>query len=240
MKLFPAVDILDGKAVRLLEGKIDSVTVYGDPLEMAHKWASKGAEFLHIVNLNAAFGQPNKNNEILKKIASEVNLIAELGGGMRNEESIRYALDELGFNRIIIGSSIVTSPKLVKDMARIYSNRIVAGLDARAGKLAIKGWQEDSTNTPLETAEWLKDFGITDIIYTDISRDGRLVGPNFDATKKLQQDSGMNVIASGGVSSLTDLVKLKKDGIYGAIIGKALYEDKIDLGEAIQECQPKE
>lgn len=236
MKLFPAVDILDGQAVRLLEGKRDKVTVYGDPLEMAHKWAEKGAKYLHIVDLNSAFGEFNKNEDILKKIAREINITVELGGGLRSEDRIKYILDEVGFARAIIGSSIVTDPELLEKVAKVYGERIVAGLDARNGKLSIKGWLEDSAKTPLETALWLKQYGIKDIVYTDISRDGKLVGANVQGTKELQYESRMNVIASGGVSKLSDLLTLKDNGIYGAIIGKALYENTIDLKEALRLC----
>lgn len=236
MKLFPAVDILDGKAVRLLEGKRDKVTVYGDPLEMAHKWADMGAEYLHIVDLNSAFGENKKNQDILKKIAREINITLELGGGLRTIDKIKYALDELGFNRAIVGSSLVTEPKMTEQAAKLFGQRIVAGLDARNGKLAIKGWVEDSEKTPLDTALWLKKHGITDIVYTDITRDGKLVGANTKATKQLQLESGMNVIASGGVSKIEDLLILKQASIYGAIIGKALYEHTIDLKEALKLC----
>ncbi len=237
MKLFPAIDILDRKAVRLIQGKRDSVTVYGDPVEMAHKWASMGAEYLHIVDLNAAFGEFNKNGDILKIIAQEIKVITQLGGGMRSEKNIRNALDEIGFSRVIIGSGIVTMPELIEKITKLYGTNIVAGLDVKDGKLAIKGWQEYSPKSPLEVTEWLKNLGIIDIVYTDITKDGKLVGPNFDATKNLQEKSKMNVIASGGVSRLSDLIKLKQDKIYGAIIGKALYENKIDLEEAIKACQ---
>lgn len=236
MKLFPAVDILDGKAVRLLEGKREKLTIYGDPLEMAHKWADMGAQYLHIVDLNAAFGESGRNTEILKKIARETKAVVELGGGLRTADNVKYALDEIGFDRAIIGSSIVTNPKMLEEVGKNYKKRIVAGLDARDGKLFIKGWLEESKKTPLETALWLKEYGIEDIVYTDISRDGKLVGANGEATISLQNQSGMNVIASGGVWKIEDLLSLKELGIYGAIIGKALYEKTIDFKEALKLC----
>lgn len=235
MKLFPAVDILDGKAVRLLEGKREKVTVYGEPLEMAHRWADMGAQYLHIVDLNAAFGEKGRNAKLLKSIAKEIDITLELGGGMRTHDDVAYALDELGFSRAVIGSSLVTNPKIIDEIA-VYGNRIVAGLDARDGKLCIKGWVEQTQKTPLELALRLKESGITDIIFTDISRDGKMTGANADATIQLQQKSAMNVIASGGVSKIEDLLELKSKGIYGAIIGKALYENTIDLREALKLC----
>lgn len=236
MKLFPAVDILDNKAVRLLEGKRENLTIYGDPLEMAHKWSNMGAQYLHIVDLNAAFGEKGKNDDILKKIASEVDITLELGGGLRSQDRVKFVLDELGFDRAIIGSSIVTEPKMVEGLAKIYRERIVAGLDAKDGYLCIKGWLEKSKLTPLEAALRLGEMGIEDIVFTDISRDGMQTGANVESTKNLQNESQMNVIASGGVGSLDDLIRLKESKIYGAIIGKALYDNKIDLKEALKRC----
>lgn len=235
MRLFPAVDILDGKAVRLLEGKRDKLTVYGEPLEMAHKWADMGARYLHIVDLNSAFGEKGQNTKILKAIAKEIGITLELGGGMRTKDDIKYAIEELGFSRAVIGSSLVTNPEILDEIA-VYGDRIVGGLDARDGKLCIKGWVEQTAKTPLEVALKLKESGITDIVYTDISRDGKMSGANTAATKELQEKSRMNIIASGGVSKIEDLLELKSRGIYGAIIGKALYENSIDLREALRLC----
>ena len=237
MKIFPAVDILDNKAVRLIKGRREDVTIYGDPLEMAHKWADMGAQYLHIVDLNAAFGEPNKNDDILKKIASDVKTTLEIRGGMRSQDRVKYVLDELGFNRIVLGTSIVTNRALVENLAKIYGKRIVAGLDAQDGLLRIKGWLEQSRFTPLETALWLKELGVGDIIFTDISRDGTQKGVNLESVIELQKKSRMNVIASGGVGSLEDLLRLKEKGAYGAIIGKALYGNKIDLREALRVCR---
>lgn len=235
MKLFPAVDILDGKAVRLLEGKRDMLSVYGNPLDMAHKWADMGAQYIHIVDLNSAFGEKGKNTEILKAIAKEITITLELGGGMRTREDVDYAIEELGFSRAVIGSSLVTNPEIIDEISK-YGDKIVGGLDARDGKLFIKGWVEQTSKTPLEVALRLKESGITDIVYTDIARDGKMTGANTHLTKELQEKSRMNIIASGGVSKIEDLLELKSKGIYGAIIGKALYENTIDLREALSLC----
>lgn len=235
MKLFPAVDILDGKAVRLLEGRRDKLTIYGEPLDMAHKWADMGARYLHIVDLNAAFGEKGKNTKILKAIAKEIDITLELGGGMRTRDDVTYAIEELGFSRAVIGSSLVTNPEILDEIG-VYGDKIVAGLDARDGKLCIKGWLEQTEKTPLEVALWLKESGIMDIIFTDISRDGKMSGVNTFATRELQEKSRMNIIASGGVCKIEDLLELKSNGIYGAILGKALYENTIDLREALRLC----
>ena len=189
------------------------------------------------MDLNAAFGEPNKNDDILKKIASDVKITLEIGGGMRSQDRVKYVLDELGFNRIVLGTSIVTNRALVENLAKIYGKRIVAGLDAQDGSLRIKGWLEQSRFTPLETALWLKELGVGDIIFTDISRDGTQKGVNLESVIELQKKSRMNVIASGGVGSLEDLLRLKEKGAYGAIIGKALYGNKIDLREALRVCR---
>ena len=237
MKLFPAVDILDNKAVRLLEGKRDLATVYGHPLDMAHQWADMGAKYLHIVDLNAAFGENYKNEDLLRRIAKEINAVIQLGGGMRTLDRIKYALDELGFDRVIVGSAVITNPDMIEGAAKLYGNKIVAGLDSREGKLSIKGWTEQSAVTPFEAALRLKQMGVEDIVFTDISRDGKLTGVNADATKELQGKSGLNVIASGGISRMEDLLSLKQKGIYGAITGKAIYEKTIDLREALNICE---
>ena len=236
MKLYPAVDILDGKAVRLLEGIRGKVTVYGDPLEMAHKWAKQGAKNLHIVDLNAAFDGTYTNEDILKHIAREINITIEIGGGIRSESRARYVLDKLGFDRGIVGSSIISMPDMIERLGYIYGNKIVAGLDAKNGKISIKGWKEEYDISPLEIAKRIVDLGIEDIIYTDISRDGKMSGANIEATKKLQNECKMNVIASGGVGCIKDLINMKNEKIYGAIIGKALYENTINLAEAMKIC----
>jgi phosphoribosylformimino-5-aminoimidazole carboxamide ribotide isomerase len=240
MKLFPAIDILDKKAVRLLYGKRDNETVYGDPVEMAVKWTSLGARYIHIVDLNGAFDNSDINKDILAAIRENTDATLQLGGGIRTADKIKYCLDELGYDRVIAGSICVQSPQEVEKAAAIYKDRIVAGLDAMDGRLRIKGWVEEAPLTPLEVALRLKEYGISDIVYTDISRDGALFGINAEACEKLQRETGMNVIASGGLSGYDDIVNLAEKNIYGAIMGKALYEGRINLSEALDLCGKKE
>jgi len=236
MKLFPAIDILDKKAVRLLYGKRDNVTIYGDPIEMISKWASMGAKNIHIVDLNGAFDDSRVNEDILKAIRKEVKVSIQLGGGLKTFNRVQYVLDELGYDRAIIGSACITEPEMIKQAGKRYANRIVAGLDAYEDKLKIKGWVESTEVSPLEVALRLKDIGLEDVVYTDISRDGALTGINVASTKKLQASSGMNIIASGGFKDYEDIKELLKNNIYGLILGKAMYENRIDLREALKLC----
>ena len=236
MKLFPAIDILDKKSVRLLYGKRDEVTIYGDPVDMVAKWSSMGAQNIHIVDLNGAFDNTRVNEDILRAIRREVNVVLQLGGGIRDFYRVQYVLDELGFDRAIIGSACVTNPELIKQACARYGNRIVAGLDSVDNKLKIKGWVEETPKIPLEVALELKEYGVEDIVFTDISRDGALTGINYEATKTLQEQSGMQIIASGGLKDYEDITILKNDNIYGAILGKAMYEGKIDVKEALKLC----
>ncbi|MDR3262699.1 MAG: 1-(5-phosphoribosyl)-5-[(5-phosphoribosylamino)methylideneamino]imidazole-4-carboxamide isomerase [Clostridiales bacterium] len=234
MILFPAIDILDGKAVRLHLGKRETAVVYGEPAELAKKWAACGAEFLHIVDLNAAFDNTSVNDDIIKSIRKAVNIPLQLGGGFKSMDRIKYCLEDVGIDRAIIGSAAVTKPDLFKRAAELYGGRIICGVDERNGKVSIKGWTDDSETTPAELCREIKKAGITTVVYTDITRDGALSGVNVDKTFALQKASGLNVIASGGVASVDDIIKLKEKGIYGAILGKALYTGAIDLIAALE------
>ncbi len=237
MKLFPAIDILDKVAVRLLYGKREQRTIYGDAVEQAQKWTNQGAEYIHIVDLNGAFDHSNVNKDILVRIRNSTKAILQLGGGLRTLQDIQYAIEHLGYDRIVLGSACVQNPKLVEQTCALYGNKIVAGLDALDGKLKIKGWAQDTLLSPQQVALKLKEYGISDIVYTDIGRDGALVGANVAACKLLQEQTGMNIIASGGIKGYSDIVQLKDAGIYGAIIGKALYEGKIELTKALELCK---
>lgn len=237
MKLFPAIDILDNKAVRLLYGKRNEVTVYGDPVEMVAKWTSLGAKYIHIVDLNGAFDSTEVNKDILIAIRKSTSAILQLGGGIRSLQKIQYVLDELGYDRAVVGSACVQDTAMVQKAASLYGTRVVAGLDAKDGKLAIKGWTQDTPVTPMEVALQLKEYGVLDIVYTDINRDGALTGLNIEACRLLAAQTGMNIIASGGLAGYGDIVKVKENNIYGAILGKALYEGKIDLQKALEICR---
>ena len=189
--------------------------------------------FLHLVDLDGALAGRSVNEETIKKIVSSVNIPVEIGGGIRSEEAVKNMLS-LGVKRVIIGTKAVEEPEFLKDMVEKFgADAIAAGIDAKAGMVAIQGWEQVSTVTATELCLKMKEYGVKHIIYTDISRDGMLSGPNIPATKKLTLETGLDIIASGGVSCMEDLQSLYDAGISGAIIGKALYENRVDLEEAV-------
>lgn len=233
MILYPAIDIKDGKCVRLSQGSFAAVTVYSDhPLEMALKWEECGAQWLHTVDLDGARSGGPVNMGIVGDIAARVKMKVQMGGGIRNMGTIERAL-EAGISRVILGTSAVKDPNLVKEALGKYPGSIVIGIDARDEMVAIEGWEKLSTFTAVEFAKRMVDLGAGCIIYTDISTDGMMKGPNLSAMEKMAGATGIDIIASGGVSSLSDILALKETGVAGAIIGKALYTGSLDLAEAI-------
>ncbi|MBD5099996.1 MAG: 1-(5-phosphoribosyl)-5-[(5-phosphoribosylamino)methylideneamino]imidazole-4-carboxamide isomerase [Clostridiales bacterium] len=234
MILFPAVDVLDNRAVRLLYGKRDQVTDYGTPLERALSWQNLGAEYLHIVDLNGAFDDSLVNKKTLVELIKNVNIPVQIGGGIKTFDKIKFYLEEVGASRVIVGTACVTNPTLMDEACAKYGNKIASGIDAKDGLVAIKGWVEKSTLTPLDVALDMKSRGVDTVIYTDINRDGALCGVNVDATEKLSKASGMNIIASGGMATLDDVKAVKERGIYGAILGKSIYSGSIDFRQALE------
>lgn len=234
MQLYPAIDMKNGRCVRLRQGEFKNITVYSEhPEEIAVLWQEKKATFLHLVDLDGALAGRSVNEETIKKIVSSVNIPVEIGGGIRSEEAVKNMLS-LGVKRVIIGTKAVEEPEFLKDMVEKFgADAIAAGIDAKAGMVAIQGWEQVSTVTATELCLKMKEYGVKHIIYTDISRDGMLSGPNIPATKKLTLETGLDIIASGGVSCMEDLQSLYDAGISGAIIGKALYENRVDLEEAV-------
>ena len=236
MIIFPAIDIKDNKCVRLLQGDFDKVNVYGnDPSLMAKKWEDKGAKFLHIVSLNGARGEGNVNDESIKKLLSTVNIPIQMGGGIRSKERVKELLD-LGVDRVILGSVAIKDKELLKDLISQYKEKIVVSVDAKNGKVAAQGWEEVSDVNSLDFCKELEEMGVKTIVYTDISKDGMMIGPNFDIYEKLSKETNLDIIASGGVTSIEDVKKLKAMDLYGVIIGKSLYENKIDLKEVLDLC----
>ncbi|MCD5405126.1 MAG: 1-(5-phosphoribosyl)-5-[(5-phosphoribosylamino)methylideneamino]imidazole-4-carboxamide isomerase [Desulfotomaculum sp.] len=238
MIIFPAIDLKDGKCVRLVEGKLDKKTIYSDkPEEAALHWQSLGAEYLHIVDLDGAFEGVPKNLSVIEKILAVIKIPVQIGGGIRTLDTVKLLLD-LGIKRVILGTAAVSEPNLVKEaIEKFGSDRIVLGIDARNGRVAVKGWAEESDIDAKELALNMKKIGIERIVFTDIKRDGTLKGPNIEATKEMALATGLKVIASGGVSSIDDLKKLKEIeqyGVEGVIVGQALYKGAIDLKEALQ------
>lgn len=236
MIIFPAIDIKDNKCVRLLQGDFNKVNIYGDdPSEMAKKWEEKGAKFIHIVSLNGARGEGNINDYSIKKILQSINIPIQIGGGVRDEKRIEDLL-AMGVNRVIIGSMAVKNKELLKNLVKKYKEKIVVSIDAKNGKVAIEGWEEVSSLDSINLCKELEEIGVKTIVYTDISKDGMMIGPNFHIYEKLSKETNLNIIASGGVTTLEDVKKLNLMNLYGAIIGKSLYENKIELKEVLSLC----
>lgn len=237
MLVIPAIDIRGGNCVMLTQGKIEAETVYSkDPAFIAKLWQAKGAKRLHVVDLDGAFHGSPQNIEVLKKIREAVEIPIECGGGVRNLKTID-SLFELGMNYVIIGTLAIYNPEALRQAVEKYGEKIIVAIDANDGKVAIGGWKDVTTIDAYELAQKLKDIGIKEMIYTDIKKDGTLEGPNLEGLKEMAVRSKIDVIASGGVSNLTDIAnvkKLEKSGVSGVIIGKALYADSIKLEEAIK------
>lgn len=234
MQLYPAIDIKGGQCVRLTQGLFDQVNIYSDtPADMAKLWVEKGASFLHLVDLDGALAGASVNEAVIRSIVNAVTVPVQIGGGIRSRASIQCMLD-LGVARVIIGTKAVQNPEFIKEMvAEFGPEHIVVGVDAKDGMAAIDGWETVSSIAAVDLCKMMKNYGVRHVVYTDIARDGMLSGPNVKFTKQLTVETGMDIIASGGVSSMEDLCQLYEEGIQGAIIGKALYEKRIDLEEAV-------
>ena len=236
MVIFPAIDIRGGKCVRLFKGDFAQETVFSDkPEEMAAKWEAQGGKFLHLVDLDGALAGKSVNLDVVKKIVDTVSIPVELGGGIRTMENIDEVLS-LGVQRVILGSVAVKNPALVKEACQKYGDRVVVGIDAKDGIVAVDGWGVSGDVEVTVLAKEMAKAGVKTIIYTDISRDGTLSGVNVEATARLARESGVKIVASGGVKSLDDIAALRpyeKDGIEGVIVGKSIYTGSLDLQEAI-------
>jgi phosphoribosylformimino-5-aminoimidazole carboxamide ribotide isomerase len=236
MILFPAIDLKGGACVRLLHGEMSAATVFNDdPAAQARDFAAAGFEWLHVVDLDGAFAGRSVNGTAVAAIVAATKLKVQLGGGIRNEAQIAAWLDH-GINRVVLGTVALRDPALVKTACRTHPGRVVVGIDARRGRVAVEGWAETSEVSARELALRFEDAGVAAIVYTDIDRDGALAGVNVEATAALAADLTTPVIASGGVASLDDLKKLKAreaDGIAGVICGRALYDGRIDPARAL-------
>ena len=234
MIIFPAIDMKDGKCVRLEQGLFDKVTVFGeDPVEMAKKWEREGGEFLHLVDLDGAKDGVPKNLEIIKDICKNINIPIQLGGGIRNKETVKILLDA-GVTRVIVGTMAINDMELLKELVDEYGERIVVSIDAKDGLVAVDGWVNVSEVDSIDLVRELDKIGVKTIVYTDIAKDGMMEGPNFDIYKTLAENTNIDVIASGGVSTIDNVKKLKKMDMYGAIIGRALYTGDIKLKDALE------
>lgn len=236
MILYPAIDMLDGQAVRLRQGKRDDVTVYGDPVGLARQWREQGAEWLHLVDLTAAFEGQTRHLPLIREVIHAFDGPVELGGGLRAMEDIDLRM-AAGVSRVIIGTAAAENPALVAEACRKYPGQVAVGIDAKNGMVATRGWVEATCLTAAELALRMRDLGVTTIIYTDVSRDGMMQGPNVDATRALIEATGMDIIGSGGVSTIGDLLSFRDAGCAGAILGKAIYEQAFTLAGALSAVQ---
>jgi phosphoribosylformimino-5-aminoimidazole carboxamide ribotide isomerase len=237
MKIYPAVDILNGQAVRLRQGRKEDVTVYGRPVDMARRWVEAGTEWLHVVDLDGAFeGKPRNHGSIAEIAATFPSLKLQVGGGLRDMATLE-SLFKAGIRRAVLGTSIVTDSAFAAEALQTWKDQIAIGIDARDGVAKVSGWTEDSKVGAIDLARRLEDQGARLVIYTDISRDGVLVGPNLPALRQMIDGTGLHVIASGGVSKIDDvraLSEIKHLRLDGVIIGKALYEGLVRLEDALE------
>lgn len=234
MIIFPAIDILKGKCVRLIQGDYNREKVYSDsPVDMAKQWETKGAEFIHIVDLDGAKSGKSINEEIIIEIAKSVNVPIQVGGGIRSMETVKTYLDN-GVKRVIIGTAAIEDEAFLKEAVDTYGERIVVSLDAKNGYIATDGWTDTSDVLALDLVKKLEEIGVKTIVYTDIAKDGMLQGPNLEEQKAINEATSIDVIASGGVTTKEDVENLKQLNLYGAIVGKALYDGKITFEELIK------
>jgi phosphoribosylformimino-5-aminoimidazole carboxamide ribotide isomerase len=236
MLIIPAIDLKEGKCVRLEQGLMDKATVYSDdPAATAKHWEAEGAELLHVVDLDGAFAGKPKNLDAIKAVRNAVQMSIEVGGGIRDIATIN-TLVSLGIDRIILGTAAIENPSFVREACGKYPGRIIVGIDAKDGMVAIKGWAEATRVRAVDLAKQMQEFGVIAVIYTDIRRDGMLSGPNLEATKALAESLHIPVIASGGVHTMKDirgLMTIRSSGVSGVITGKAIYSGSLDLKEAI-------
>jgi len=239
MILYPAIDLKDGKCVRLLRGEMDKATEFSNtPADQAVLFETAGFEWLHVVDLNGAFEGKPVNEVAVRLILSRIKMPVQLGGGIRNMEMIGHWLDA-GISRVILGTLALKNPQLVKEACRIFPGQIAVGIDAKNGKVAVEGWANISDHSALEIAKRFEDVGVAAIIYTDIARDGAMAGPNIEETVKFAEEISTPVIASGGISSLDDIKNYKaveNSGIEGIIIGRALYDGAVKAEEVLKIC----
>lgn len=234
MQIYPAIDLKNGQCVRLKQGRFDDVTSYGDdPVQRAKIWEQAGATYIHVVDLDGARTGNSYNLEAIKKIVSAVNVPVQTGGGIRSMRDIEQRIDA-GVSRVIIGTAAVNNPELVKEAVRVYGDKIAVGIDASKGMVATDGWEKISDVPAIVLCKKMAEIGVKTVVYTDISKDGMMSGPNIESTKELVEQSGINIIASGGVSTMSDLEGVESINAQGVIIGKALYQGTLDLKEVIE------
>jgi len=239
MQIYPAIDIKNGQCVRLCQGRFDDMTVYGDdPMKVASRWVESGATFLHIVDLDGAREGTSYNQKVIQDIANTFSIPVQTGGGIRTMRDIEEKL-ALGVSRVILGTVAVKKPELVIEAIKVYGDKIAVGIDAINGFVAVEGWEEVSHISALDLCKKMVSLGVKTIIYTDISKDGMMIGPNVDSTKEIVEATGINIIASGGISTIADMESVESIGASGAIIGKALYQGSLHLKEVLNRFEKR-
>jgi phosphoribosylformimino-5-aminoimidazole carboxamide ribotide isomerase len=238
MIVIPAIDLKDGECVRLVQGRAEQLSVVADdPVKTALRWQEAGARLLHVIDLDGAFEGKPRNLAVVAEIVRALSIPVQMGGGMRSLDGLRAVL-EVGVQRVILGTVAVEKPSLVRQAVELFGERIVVGIDAQDGQVAVRGWVEGTQLDAVELAKQVRDDGVMEVIFTDIARDGTLLGPNLESLARMAAVPGLSVIAAGGVASLNDLLAIKTiEGVKGAIVGKALYSGHIDLSEAIEKIE---
>lgn len=235
MILYPAIDLLGGKCVRLQQGKYDQVTVYSDdPFAMAETFADAGSTWIHMVDLDAAKTGIPTNHAIISRVVKETKLRVQTGGGIRNLDTLRYLMEDVGVARCVIGTSAIRDRSFTEKALALYGSKIAIGLDAHNGEIAVDGWTSGSGVNVIEFAKVMQSIGAQTVIYTDIARDGMMTGPATASTRELVEATGLSVIASGGIGSEEDIMEIKTSGCSGVIVGKAIYEGKVRLSTCLQ------
>ncbi|MCL5934928.1 MAG: 1-(5-phosphoribosyl)-5-[(5-phosphoribosylamino)methylideneamino]imidazole-4-carboxamide isomerase [Clostridia bacterium] len=236
MRILPAIDLREGKCVRLVEGKIENETIFSDdPVAVAQSWQDLGAQILHLVDLDGAFAGHPHNLEVIKEIVRTVKIPVQLGGGIRTLETVEQLLS-LGVQRVVLGTVAINKPELVAEACAKYGDRVVVGIDAKDGLVAIEGWEATVEKTTLELAREMEKIGVKRVVFTDVRRDGTLKGPNIESIRELAQNCNLSIVASGGVSSLDDIKALKELeslGVDEVIVGKALYTGAVSLDDVL-------
>ena len=235
MIILPAIDLIGGKCVRLRQGRYDDVTVYNeDPLAQAQQFKDAGAEWIHIVDLDAAKSGVPTNHEVIREIAEKTGLKVDTGGGIRNMDTLSKWIEEYGVSRAVLGTAAVKNPEFTREALARYGDKVAVGIDAKGGFVSVDGWTQESTLKAVDFALMMKDIGATTVVFTDIARDGMLTGPATEATREMVDKTGLTVIASGGIGSDEDIMEIKTSGCAGVIVGKAIYEGRVDLAKCLQ------
>ncbi len=235
MKIYPAIDLRGGKCVRLIRGQEGSEKVYGDPIDWAKRWESEGATYLHVVDLDAAFTGESANREVIRDIVTSVKIPVQMGGGVRTRDDVKECLETVGVSRVVIGTMAVEDMEFVRWARGQYGkDRIVVGIDAKNGKVMTRGWKEGTDLDAIDLAARVRELGISNIVYTDTMRDGTQEGPNIDLTEAMVKKTWLNVIASGGIRNVQDILNIRGSGAVGVIVGTSLYEGTVSLKEAMR------